>query len=146
MISLIILRLFFLTRISHSSDRTYDSLNLWIITEIAVNLSVVIACVPFSKPFADDIQSGVLGGEIRFKESAQGSSEDSAGHTLQSLSRARQRYGDGFLLIPESSNAETVVTTGTGPARDGLLQSTSFGSDRLNIRQTTSFAVHSEQK
>ena len=144
MISLIILRLFYLTRVSHSSDRTYDSLNLWIITEIAVNLSVVIACVPFSKPFADDIQSGVLGGEIRFKEPAQ--AEDSAGHTLQSLSRARQRHGDGFLLIPESNNAETVVTTGTGPARDGLLQSTSFGSDRLNIRQTTSFTVHSEQK
>ena len=146
MIPLIILRLLYLMKVSHSSDRTYDSLNLWIITEIAVNLSVVTACVPFSKPFADGVQSGVLGGDIRFKKSAQGSLEDSTGHTLQSLSRARQRPGDGFLLIPESSNAETVVTTGTEPARDCLSESTSFGSDRMIIRQTTGFTVHSEQK
>ena len=146
MIPLLILRLLYLREISHSSDRTYDSLNLWVITEIAVNLSVVIACVPFSKPSTDSLQNGVWGGGIRFMKSTQVSREDSTGHTLQSLSRARQRSGDGFLPISESSNAETVVTTGTEPARDGLSESTRFGSDEMMIRQTTGFMVHSEQK
>ena len=117
-----------------------------IITLLVVNLGGVASCVPFSKPFADYVQSGILGGSLRIKKSVVDRPDYPTGHALQSLARTGQHAGDGFLRIPEFNNAETIVTTGRHPFESPGLRRSSLGSDDMIIKQTTGFAVCSEPK
>ena len=134
---LTILRLFYFTRASYLPDQTYNSFNTSIVSQLTMNLSVIVACIPFSKPVADDVQSGILD-NFRTNTMAHSSlNNDSTGHILQALPRTRRRPGDGFLLIADSQKTDHVVATG---------ERTDKSLDKLAIRQKTGFAVHTEDK
>ena len=140
------MRLYYFTKASKSSDPTYDNVNTSIFALLVVNLGVVAACIPFSKPFADYVQSGVLGGGLRINTSSLHSPEMTPGQGLQLSSRTRQHAGDGFLRIPDFGNAETVVTASRHSIGGTDQRSSDFSSDDMIIKQTTGFAVHSEPK
>ncbi|CAD6577570.1 MAG: hypothetical protein ASARMPRED_008324 [Alectoria sarmentosa] len=136
------LRLFYFTKTSKLPDHTYNSINTSIITQLAMNLSVIVACVPFFKPVLDDVQSGLLGG-LRIKIAARSSPSNSTENILQILPRTRRRPGDKFLPIADF-DTETIITGGKRSAESLTSHSNSIGSDEMIIKQTTSFTVHSE--
>lgn len=129
---------------SHSRDPTYNNVNASIITQLAMNLSVIVACVPFSKSIMEDVKSGILGG-LPIKTTVNSSSNDSTKHTPQVMPRIWRRPGDGLLLVLESDSTKTSITSGQRPAGNRTSQCSSLGSNRMVIKQTMGFAVHSEQ-
>ncbi|KAL9069666.1 MAG: hypothetical protein Q9161_005366 [Pseudevernia consocians] len=105
-------RLFYFTRASHSPDQTYNDFNTSIVSQLTMTLSVIVACIPFSKPVADDVQSGILD-NLRTNTMAHSSPKnDSTGHILQALPRTRRRPGDGFRRIADPKGTDNAVTTG----------------------------------
>ena len=108
-----------------------------------MNLSVIVACIPFLKPFADDVQSGVL----RIKNSNQDPPDTMTGHALHMMpNRVQQGSGNDLYVVLESSNALTTVTSGDGLAQGSNSRRSSFSSDKMIIKQTRAFAVYSERK
>ena len=143
---LTIMRLYYFTKASKSADRTFDDVNASIFALLVVNIGIVATCIPFSKPFADYCESGVLGGGLRIKTSSLPSSEVTPGQALQMSTRSRQHVGDGFLRIPDMSNAETIVTASRHDSEGTQQQGSNFSSDDMIIKQTTGFAVLSEPR
>ena len=41
-----------------SADQTYDAFKVVVTTQISMNVSIILACVPFLKPLLDNIHSG----------------------------------------------------------------------------------------
>ena len=115
-----------------------------IFTILVVNQGVIAACIPFSKPFADYVQSGILGAGLRIKTAPQQSPNITRGQALELSSRPRQQGGARFLRIPDIGNAETLVMASKGHSEDPEFHEGSFGSDDMIIKQTREYAVHSE--
>ena len=141
---LTVFRLYQLKKGSHSLDPTYNNVNASIITQLAMNLSVIVACVPFSRPIMKDVKSGILGG-FRINSTAHGSPDSSTARILKAMPQTRGRPGDGFLLTPESNSTKPFITSGRNPAETLTSRCSSLGSNRMVIKQTMGFAVHSEQ-
>ena len=57
-VPLFALRIFYLTQALQSSDRTYAEFKETVATEVALNASIILACVPFMKPLLDNLQPG----------------------------------------------------------------------------------------
>ena len=96
-----------------------------------MNLSVIVACIPFLKPFADDVQSRVL----RIKSSKQDSPATTTRHALQKMPNRMQRGSDvGFQFVPKSGKAQTIITGGDGLVQGSKSRRSSFGSDKMIIK------------
>ena len=83
-VPLTILRLIYITSTSKSADHTWDEFDAVATTQIIVNLSVVVACIPFLKPFLDSLQTGAISGNIRLKPLSDNSAAKKAANSLRS--------------------------------------------------------------
>ena len=130
---MIIIRLVFLGLTRSSTDHTYDDFHPALMTSIHINFSVIFTCLPFLKNVIDNMQTGMLAGEIHVRSPAQisghkigrsgnpaayGLSVASAGrggghdHSyLASVDRERQGYNK--LRFDESSQERMVINQTT---------------------------------
>ena len=60
-----VLRLTYIFSSSNSSDATFDAFGTALTTEIATAFSIIFACISFTKPFLDSIETGQLACRVR---------------------------------------------------------------------------------
>jgi len=144
-IPLIALRLHFISTASASSDHPFDDYQTSLTTQIGLNLSIVLTCVPSLKTFMKDVEHGLFTSDLRvaphtghfssYAMSFVGSSKD---RTQPSRSAKRGRLENWF------SKIETFTTTFGANPEEPLSRSNSGGSNKMIIRQTKSVTVESE--
>ena len=58
------LRIYYIST-AQTSDPSWTDFNIVLVTEIDMNLSVIVACIPFTKPFVDSLQGGMFNADPR---------------------------------------------------------------------------------
>ena len=117
-------------------------MSMIVVTELAMNLGVFVACIPFIKPFVHDVQSGVL----RVKGSNGASLDTTTEHALHTVSTRTQHGRRSPLhMNPESSKTQTTVTSRDRHDQGPNSRRSSFGSNEMIIKQTRAFVVHTDR-
>ncbi|MCJ1376853.1 hypothetical protein MMC20_008098 [Loxospora ochrophaea] len=100
MLPVTILRLVYISSAYHSLDRTYADFNTVITTVVDVNISIILACIPFLKPFVDSLQIGLFNSDPRILVPIK-ARDERTGYDLSWLSKSGQ-----------TGQKETVPTSG----------------------------------
>jgi hypothetical protein len=69
--------------LSSSNDRSYDAFMTVLYTLLHMDISIIVSCIPFLKPFTDNLQTGILAGDL---------------HTYTAGGREYGRYSDRIKL------------------------------------------------
>ena len=106
-IPLTILRLVYISQSSTSTDPTFDALNTALVSTININFSIILACIPFLKPFLDSLQIGMFNSDPRFLVTRGNRNEDGSGY--YEIERSGGSYGRGkqFQLGPFSTKRKS---------------------------------------
>lgn len=64
-IPLSILRIYYLTSALDASDPTFEFYRPVLTTSIQTNLGIIVACLPFFRPFIESLESGLLTSDLR---------------------------------------------------------------------------------
>ena len=64
LIPLIVIRLIYIKSAARSSNHALDDFLSVMMTSIHVNLSIVVACIPFIKPVMESLQTGLLASDV----------------------------------------------------------------------------------
>ncbi|MCJ1318975.1 hypothetical protein MMC15_004307 [Xylographa vitiligo] len=73
---LTILRLVYISSTTPSTDPTFAAVPTALTTVVNINLSIILACIPFLKPFLDSLQIGMFNSDPRFLVTHGGRTED----------------------------------------------------------------------
>lgn len=147
---LIVLRLVFITQSYESPDRTYNDFKVVVATQVGMNVSIILACVPFLKPLLDNLHPGWSTSDVR----------TGLGYNSMADSIARRNYAIGSVVKSANQSkigqrsatrpqwvktgmkhSHTVTATGD-PAES---RPNSGNSDKMMIQHTTGYTVQSEQ-
>ncbi|MCJ1355582.1 MAG: hypothetical protein MMC33_005574 [Icmadophila ericetorum] len=147
-VPLTILRLIYITSTSKSADHTWDEFDAVATTQIIVNLSVVVACIPFLKPFLDSLQTGAISGNIRLKPLSDNSAAKKAANSLRSRkdnagNGASFHFGSQHNWMDSSITHTTLITT-DGHSEPVTANGSSNSSESMRIKQTTGVTVQFE--
>ena len=93
-IPLAVLRLIYLSSSLRSPDRTHSDFRLAVVTQIGMNLTIILACVPFLKPLLDNIQPGWSTSNVRTGLGYNSMADSSIGgdYPLGSVVKHRERF------------------------------------------------------
>ena len=145
---LIVLRLVYLFKASHSSDRTMGSFDTALITVIHANYSIIASCLPFLKPLADSFAVGLttnnIGVPIRLEDSTK--KKDKI-NPFAILGRKGFSTRNFYGWTRSQSSAYTATVT-AGTANNMELQDLErYGPrDRMVINQTKTTVVASDSR
>jgi hypothetical protein len=153
-IPLTILRLLSIHDLSTSNDPSYDAFMPTLYTIIHMDISIIVTCIPFLKPFTDNLQTGVLAGDLHTYASEGRQYGAYAGRiTLRKLdkdvssasggSKVKGRWMAGSVLdatrstkIESTSRKRTVEgSSSRGTSQEGLV-----------IRQTVTVDVETQSR
>ena len=145
---LVILRLVYLFKADHSSDRTMSSFDTALITVIHANYSIIASCLPFFMPLVDSIAVGLMANNIRvpirFEDSTKKKDKVNPFAILGGEGfSTRNFYG---WTRSQNSGYNATVTAGTENILElqGLER---YGSrDRMVINQTKTTVVASDSR
>ena len=142
------LRLFYITQALGSSDRTYELFTATVVTQVGMNVSIIVTCIPFVKQFLDHIQPGWSTSDIR----------TGLGYNTI-MGRSGKDYPMGSVVKSANhTNTTDIQKTGQPWSEDGILESRTFtatiepraptpgGSvlEGTKLRQTIGCIMHSE--
>jgi len=102
---LTILRLVYISSTATSADPTYAAVPTALTTVININLSIILACIPFLKPFLDSLQIGMFNSDPRFLVTRGGRTED-VGSGYYEIERSTGSGGKGKQFLLGSRNAK----------------------------------------
>lgn len=154
LIPVIILRLIYLHSALASSDKTFDYRDATYATLANVNASVLVACIPFLKPFMKGLDSGLLTSDLRVRAyggpksslfqysgsgKASGNSSRNYSHPLKNISAKRALDSDLGRL--HNTNIQHDVSIAHDPPSHDFESRTSAGSDKMIIKRTTEWNV-----
>ena len=151
LVPVIILRLVYLHTAFHSSDKTFDYRDVVFTTLADVNASVLVACIPFLKPFMVGLESGLLTSDLRVRGpktslflnsssgKASGNNSKNQSHPLKNISA--QRTLDSDLGHLHNTNIQHDVSIAHDPPQHDFESRTSAGSDKMIIKRTTEWNV-----
>jgi hypothetical protein len=169
MIPLTVVRLIFIAQTVTSSDRTYDDFNTVLMSQIIINISIIVACVPFLKPFMESLQTGFIVGGVQVLNPRGGLGSDYAmgsvavksprGHSMMSGGAFADRDSRQWIKIHDSvaqsmatathgkahGHPEVDVTT-TADRDQQLMRELGYGANKMAIRQTTDMTVQYEDR
>lgn len=153
-IPLAVLRRLSMDRLHSSADPSSESFMPALYTQIHMNMTIIISCIPFMKPFTDSLQTGILASDLhaltrgtgihggyadRIKLRELGKSVSTGSGSAPS----KRRWVGGSLLdttgltrVEETSRQQSI--------QDGGSRGTS--EERLVIRQTTTIAVETQDR
>lgn len=63
-----VLRLFYSSHSIGLPDQSFTASRLTLVTEIGVNLSIIVACVPFLNPFMNSLEVGLLSSNLHVEK------------------------------------------------------------------------------
>ncbi|KAI9757777.1 MAG: hypothetical protein M4579_003313 [Chaenotheca gracillima] len=166
LIPLIILRLVFLSSAISSSDKTFDYRDTVFTSLADANASILVACIPFLKPFMNSLDSGLLTSDLRVRGTKStmfshgvsvkasgtgGGSGSNERHMLQKvfskpgLDRSNSRGSiNGFAHLRDDG-ARHQVTIAHDPPQHDFESRTSAGSDQMIIKRTTEVNVNYDE-
>ena len=154
---MVILRLIFLSSALDSSDKTFDYRRAVLVTLAHVNASILVACIPFLKPFMQGLDSGLLTSDLRVRgpprshaintssDNRMEKSNRSKGHPLKTMP-VKNVFDSGSFSIHQLRDDRIhhqVDITHDPPAHDSESR-TSAGSDTMIIKRTAAFNVEHE--
>ena len=153
LIPVIIVRLIYLHKALGSNDKTFDFRNAIFSTVADCNASVLVACIPFLKPFMKGLDSGLLTSDLRvrgpktslFQNSSKTSGKNSGNnskihsHPLKNISGKRGLDSDLGRL--HDTNIVHEVNIAHDPPHHDFESRTSAGSDKMIIKRTTEWNV-----
>ena len=157
---LIILRLVFLTSALNSSDKTFDYRKEILVTLAHVNSSILVACIPFLKPFMQGTESGLLTSDLRVRGPTKSLFVNTSGSDNKK-SRSNGYLGNPLKKFPpkntfdsgtfsldqlRSDHIHHQVNITHNPRRQGSESRTSAGSDTMIIKRTAEFNVEHEDR
>ncbi len=154
LVPVIIIRLVYLHNALTSSDKTFDYRNAVFSTLVNANASVLVACIPFLKPFMKGLDSGLLTSDLRvrgpktslFQNSSRTSGKNSGNnskihsHPLKNISAKRGLDSDLGCL--HDTNIQHEVNIAHDPPQHDFESRTSAGSDKMIIKRTTEWNVN----
>ena len=147
----IILRLVYLQIALTSSDKTFDYRDTVFTTLTSVNASVLVACIPFLKPFMIGLESGLLTSDLRVRgpktslfqhsgsNKVSGNNSKNKSHPLKNISC--QGALDSDLGRLYNNNIHHDVSIVHDPPQHDFDSRTSAGSDKMIIKRTTEWNV-----
>ena len=152
LIPLVILRLVFINKALSSSDKTFDYRNT-VFTSIAdANAAILVACIPFLKPFMQGLDSGLLTSDLRVRgpktslfanmSSARNTKQNSKEHSypLKKVS-AKDAAMDSDLGMLRNEGIRNEVNIVHETPQHDFESRTSAGSDKMIIKKTTDWNV-----
>ena len=133
-----------------SADKTFDYRDAIFVSLASVNASVLVACIPFLKPFMKGLDSGLLTSDLRVRgpktslfqntsAKVSGNGSRSNNHPLKKLS-AKSVIDSGLGRLHNSNVRHQVSIAHDPPAHD-FESRTSAGSDKMIIKRTTEWNV-----
>ncbi|KAL8764563.1 MAG: hypothetical protein Q9194_006978 [Teloschistes cf. exilis] len=154
---IVILRLIYLDSAFNSDNQTFDYRRTVFCMLADVNASVLVACIPFLKPFMQGLESGLLTSDLRVR----GPTKSLFANLSSDMEVGKGRKDNGYPLNRISGNkSKSRVSHGSPPngrfadeplghrvnihhqPLDRDFESrTSTGSDKMIIKQTTEFNV-----
>lgn len=149
----VVLRLVFLSSALSSLDKTFDYRKT-VFTMIAdANASVVIACIPFLKPFMKGLDSGLLTSDLRVRgpksslfpyiSSSKGSGQGSKNNNNYALNKvSAQATLDRGLGRLHTDRIQNKVNISHDPPQHDFESRTSAGSDKMIIKRTVGWDVN----
>ncbi|MCJ1405249.1 hypothetical protein MMC11_008476 [Xylographa trunciseda] len=102
---IIILRLVYISSADSSTDPTFTAVTTALITVININLSIILACIPFLKPFLDSLQIGMFNSDPRFLVTRGGRTDD-VGSGYYEIERSAGSGGKGKQFLLGSRGAQ----------------------------------------
>ena len=153
----------FLTSALESSDKPFDYRKPVLVTLAHVNTSILVACIPFLKPFMQRLDSGLLTSDLRVRAKTarshlintssgnNGSEKDSRTrhkgllYPLQAVTAKRNVIDSGGFSFDglHDMGVRHKVDITHNPAHDAESRS-SAGSDTMIIKRTAEFNVERE--
>ena len=137
-IPIIIVRLVFVNASSHFVDHPFDDFDITITTVAHINLSIIVSCIPFLKPFMDSLQTGVLASDLRSRHPIPTSSRLPVALEKSSGREARSGSND---LIENQKHGYSATATSSADDRRNTLSGTS-SDEKMVIQKETTVAVH----
>ena len=154
LIPVIIARLFYLHRALISTDKPFDYRDAAFATLANVNASVLLACIPFLKPFMKGLDSGLLTSDLRVRAyggpktslfpssgSGKNSGNNSKSHSHPLKNMSAKRALDSDLGRLHNTNIQHDVSIAHDPPSHDFESRTSAGSDKMIIKRTTEWNV-----
>ena len=92
-VPLFALRIFYTDQALRTTDRTYTEFKSVVTTEVALNVSIILACVPFLKLLLDNLQSGWSTSNVQTGAGFRNSSWLSGGKISTPLDPSRGQSG-----------------------------------------------------
>lgn len=148
-IPIIIVRLVLVNASSDSIDHPFDDFHLAITTIVHVNLSIIVSCIPFLKPFMDSLQTGVLASDLRTRhpippngrlpislEKISGGRKAGSGSGLGSGSGSKKPIEN-----QKHGYSATATSSGNDDQRETTVSGTS-SDEKMVIQKKTTVAVH----
>ena len=104
----------YLYRVYHSSDTTFDAVNVALVTLTHTNYCIVASCVPFLKPLVGSLAIGLMTNEIRvpvrLKDSTSDKSKANPFAILSREERFQTEMVHGWARSPAPSDYTFTVT------------------------------------
>lgn len=142
-IPIIVVRLVFVNASSGSIDHPFDDFHLAITTIVHVNLSIIVSCIPFLKPFMDSLQTGVLASDLRTRHPIP--SNGRLPISLEKISGGRKAGLGSDSRNPMENQKHGYSATATSSGNDDQRETTVSGTssdEKMVIQKKTTVAVH----
>lgn len=150
-IPLIALRLAAINDLTSTEDPSYDVFMTALYTQIHMNVSIILSCVPFLKPFTDSLQTGILTSDLhtltpantgyarnfKLRNLGKDASSGSGG------SNNKERWMGGSIL--DATRTARIESKARNEAATEL-DSRGTSEERLVIKQTVTVAVETHDR
>ncbi|KAK4691727.1 hypothetical protein P7C71_g5338, partial [Lecanoromycetidae sp. Uapishka_2] len=150
---LVVLRLVYLAPALSSSDKPFDYRNSIFVTLADTNASVLVACIPFLKPFMQGLDSGLLTSDLRvrgpktslFANMSSGrnthNNSKERSYALRKVSNKDATVGSDLGRL-RNDGVRNEVSVVHDPPQHDFESRTSAGSDKMIIKKTTDWNVY----
>ncbi|KAI5783697.1 hypothetical protein EDC01DRAFT_785348 [Geopyxis carbonaria] len=153
------LRLVFIHNTADNPDVTFAAgHSVTIATQITLNMAIILSCLPFLKTFMEQIQSTVFTPDVHMAATTAGVYGPGGSYGMESLGPSGKSGGNSAAKSAKSGKKSAngsgrwyqergipVGTTFATVVGNDADRRSSGGSEAMIIRQTTTFAVVSEQ-
>jgi len=153
LLPLVVLRLVCLTSALSSPNKPFDYRTTVFATLANINASVLVACIPFLKPFMKGLDSGLLTSDLRVRgpktslfanmfsaRNTKNNSKEHNSYTLKKVS-AKDAALDSDLGILRGEGVRNEVSVVHETPQHDFDSRTSAGSDKMIIKKTTDWNV-----